>query len=188
VCGNVHIPENGGSLMKRFLCTVAMVAVIFCAGCGKDAADNDAAENDVKNPADTTVKETAPRTPDAVMEDTIATMDEMAALLNQVKTVEDANKHKAALTAVTKKMEALQVEGAALQKLSPEEKEALKKKYEERVKATAMKVFPAMMRISMDKELSEALKDTGIMRGPAPQPAPSAKPGSGKVEGNVKSF
>jgi hypothetical protein len=124
--------------MKRILATLAILAMIFCVGCSNE------------------------RSHEAVMGDTATVMEEMGGLLDQIKTVDDVEKHKVTLRRLRRRMDVLRKEAEELGEPAPEVKAALAKGLDERIINARLLLDSAFDRILADEKLQQAIKKIGI--------------------------
>ena len=96
---------------------------------------------------------------EAVMDDMIAQMNKVTAVLKTVKDEASAEAAKPKLEAIGKDMKKLKERADKLGDPAKEKEEALKTKYEEKMKEAMTGLMQEMMRIGMNPKLGEKLGD-----------------------------
>lgn len=100
-----------------------------------------------------------PKTPDAVGEAMLKTMEKMSTVLEKVTDKASAQKARPELEKLTKKGKELGEKMKELEKaMTQEQKDALEKKFSDRGQKIMEKLGPAMMKIMMDPEIAKELE------------------------------
>ena len=99
------------------------------------------------------------RSHEDVMDDMLATMDEISDVLAKVTDEASAKAAKPKLETLTARMQAIQKEANAMGKPDAATEEALQKKYEARLQQVMGRFMKEMMRVSQDPTISAELSD-----------------------------